>query len=122
MGIMASYNYQVGQLLLGVEGDFHGRTVGERFPYGARQMGQLDPRAPQLRCRSRPVLCERRRRVRLERDLNPFAGISIGGDGTRVGWTIGAGLDYAFTNNWFTGLEHRYSRTNPSHLYIRYRS
>jgi hypothetical protein len=69
-----------------------------------------------------PVLCERRRRVRIERDLNPFAGISIGGDGTLVGWTIGAGLDYALTNNWFTGLEYRYSRTNPSHLYIRYRS
>jgi outer membrane immunogenic protein len=27
-----------------------------------------------------------------------------------VGWTVGAGLDYAFTNNWFTGLEYRYSQ------------
>ena len=40
----------------------------------------------------------------------PTTGISIGGDGTRVGWTVGAGLDYAFTNNWFTGLEYRYSQ------------
>ena len=35
----------------------------------------------------------------------PSTGITIGGDDTRVGWTVGAGFDYAFTNNWFTGLE-----------------
>ena len=40
----------------------------------------------------------------------PSTGISIGSNGTRVGWTVGAGLDYAFTNNWFTGLEYRYSQ------------
>ena len=40
----------------------------------------------------------------------PFTGISVGGDGTRVGWTVGAGFDYAFTNNWFAGLEYRYSQ------------
>ena len=40
----------------------------------------------------------------------PLTGISIGGDDTRVGWTAGAGLDYAFTNNWFTGVEYRYSQ------------
>ena len=40
----------------------------------------------------------------------PLTGISVGGDGTRVGWTVGAGFDYAFTNNWFTGLEYRYSQ------------
>ena len=28
-GILAGYNYQVGQLVLGVEGDFQGWTVGE---------------------------------------------------------------------------------------------
>ncbi len=40
----------------------------------------------------------------------PTTGISIGGDGTRPGWTVGAGIDYAFTNNWFTGIEYRYSQ------------
>ena len=40
----------------------------------------------------------------------PSTGITIGGDDTRVGWTVGAGFDYAFTNNWFTGLEYRYSQ------------
>ena len=40
----------------------------------------------------------------------PFTGIWIGGDDTRFGWTVGAGLDYAFTDNWFTGVEYRYSQ------------
>ena len=40
----------------------------------------------------------------------PTTGISIGGDDMRVGWTVGAGIDYAFTNNWFTGFEYRYSQ------------
>ena len=26
------------------------------------------------------------------------------------GWTAGGGIDYAFTNNWFTGIEYRYSQ------------
>jgi hypothetical protein len=40
----------------------------------------------------------------------PFTGISIGGEDARVGWTVGAGLDYAFANNWFAGVEYRYSQ------------
>ena len=40
----------------------------------------------------------------------PTTGTSIGGDGTRSGWTVGGGIDYAFTNNWFTGIEYRYSQ------------
>jgi outer membrane immunogenic protein len=27
-----------------------------------------------------------------------------------LGWTAGGGIDYAFTNNWFTGIEYRYSQ------------
>jgi outer membrane immunogenic protein len=38
-------------------------------------------------------------------------GYSYGaGDSTRVGWTLGAGAEYAITNNWITGLEYRYSQ------------
>jgi outer membrane immunogenic protein len=71
-------------------------------------MGRLDSWAARLRCRSRPFVCDGWGGVRIDREI-PFTGISIGGDGTRVGWTVEAGLDYAFTNNWFTGIEYRYS-------------
>ena len=48
----------------------------------------------------------------------PTTGISFGGDDTRVGWTVGAGLDYAFTNNWFTGVEYRYSQFQSKILHL----
>jgi len=71
-GILAGYNYQVGQLVLGVEGDFVGWTVGKiRYTaitgdfLTAHSKGRLDPRAARLRRRSRTVLCDGRRRVRL---------------------------------------------------------
>ena len=40
----------------------------------------------------------------------PLTGISVGGNDVRVGWTVGAGVDYAITNDWYTGLEYRYSQ------------
>lgn len=30
------------------------------------------------------------------------------GSHSRTGWTIGAGVDYAFTNNWVAGLQYKY--------------
>jgi outer membrane immunogenic protein len=105
-GILGGYNYQVGQLVLGVEGDFVGWTVGKirytsvtgdfltaHSKWGGSIRGRLGCAAF----------------VSTETSI-PFTGISIGGDDTRVGWTVGAGLDYAFTNNWFTGLEYRFSQ------------
>src|SRR4249920_1566629 len=97
-GAMAGYNYQLGQLVLGIEGDFQGWTVGQirytaitgdfitgRSKWGGSVRGRLGYAAD-------------------------HALFYVGGDGARAGWTVGAGLDYAFTNNWFTGLEYRYSQ------------
>ena len=47
------------------------------------------------------------------RDVGAGAAVArrrIGGDDMRLGWTVGGGFDYAFTNNWFTGVEYRYSQ------------
>jgi outer membrane immunogenic protein len=30
------------------------------------------------------------------------------GGGSRTGWTIGVGLDYAITNNWIAGIQYKY--------------
>ncbi len=117
-GILSGYNYQVGQVVLGLEGDFTGWTVGKvrytaitgdfltaHSKWGGSIRGRLGYAA------DRALLYMTGGAAFISNETSiPTTGISIGGDGTRVGWTVGAGLDYAFTNNWFTGIEYRYSQ------------
>ena len=117
-GILAGYNYQIGQLVLGVEGYFQGWTVGE-IRYTAitgdfltahsKWGGSIRGRLGYAVDRALLYVSGGAAFVSNETSI-PLTGISIGGDGTRVGWTVGAGIDYAFTNNWFAGLEYRYSQ------------
>jgi outer membrane immunogenic protein len=117
-GLLSGYNYQMGQLVLGVEGDFTGWTVGEirytaitgdfltaHSKWGGSIRGRLGYAA------DRALLYVTGGAAFASNETSiPFTGISIGGDGTRWGWTVGGGLDYAITNNWFTGIEYRYSQ------------
>ena len=117
-GILSGYNYQVGQVVLGVEGDFTGWTVG-KIRYTAitgdfltahsKWGGSIRGRLGYAADRALFYLTGGAAFVSNETSI-PTTGISIGGDGTRLGWTVGGGLDYAFTNNWFTGIEYRYSQ------------
>jgi outer membrane immunogenic protein len=117
-GVLGGYNYQIGQLVLGVEGDFAGWTVGTirytavtgdfltaHSKWGGSIRGRLGYAADRalLYVTGGAAFASNVTSV-------PTTGISIGGDGTRVGWTAGAGIDYALTNNWFTGLEYRYAQ------------
>jgi outer membrane immunogenic protein len=117
-GVLAGYNYQVGNVVLGIEGDFQGWTVGKirytaitgdfltaHSKWGGSVRGRLGYAA------DRVMLYLSGGAAFLSSETSiPTTGISFGGDDTRVGWTAGAGIDYAFTNNWFTGLEYRYSQ------------
>jgi outer membrane immunogenic protein len=117
-GILAGYNYQMGQVVLGVEGDFAGWTVGKirytaitgdfltaHSKWGGSIRGRLGFAA------DRALFFVTGGAAFISNETSiPTTGISVGGDDTRVGWTAGAGIDYAFTNNWFTGLEYRYSQ------------
>ena len=117
-GILAGYNYQAGNVVLGVEGDFEGWTVGKirytsitgdfltaHSKWGGSVRGRLGFAAD----RALFYVAGGAAFVSSKTSI-PTTGISIGGDDTRVGWTVGAGIDYAFTNNWFTGVEYRYSQ------------
>jgi outer membrane immunogenic protein len=117
-GVLAGYNYQIGNIVLGVEGDFEGWTVGKirytaitgdfltaHSKWGGSVRGRLGYAADRVLL----YISGGAAFVSTETSI-PTTGISIGGDDTRVGWTVGAGLDYAFTNNWFTGFEYRYSQ------------
>ena len=82
-----------------------------RFPYGAQQMGCASIRGRLDYAADHALFYLTGGAAFVSNETSvPTTGISIGGDGTRVGWTVGLGLDYAFTNNWFTGIEYRYSQ------------
>jgi outer membrane immunogenic protein len=117
-GILSGYNYQIGQLVLGAEGDFTGWTVGkvrytsitgDFLTAHSKWSGSVRGRLGYAADRALFYLTGGAAFISNETSI-PLTGISIGGDGTRLGWTVGAGLDYAFTNNWFTGIEYRYSQ------------
>lgn len=117
-GVLAGYNYQIGQLVLGIEGDFEGWTVG-KIRYTAvtgdfltaqsKWGGSIRGRLGYAVDHALFYVTGGAAFVSNETSI-PTTGISVGGDGTRVGWTAGGGLDYAFTNNWFAGVEYRYSQ------------
>jgi len=103
---------------LGVEGEFSGFTVGkERFTavtgdfitahskWGGSIRGRLGYAA------DRALFYMTGGAALLSTNTSATGtGYSIGSDGTRWGWTVGAGIDYAFAEHWFTGIEYRYSQ------------
>jgi len=117
-GLLGGYNYQLGNLVLGVEGDFIGWTVG-KIRYTAitgdfitaysKWGGSIRGRLGYTADRALFYVTGGAAFVSNETSI-PTTSFSIGGDGTRLGWTVGGGLDYAITNNWFTGIEYRYSQ------------
>src|SRR6476660_6965610 len=125
-GVLGGYNYQVGQQVLGVEGDFQGWTVGQmrytavtgdfltaRSKWGGSVRGRLGYAADHA------LLYVTGGAAFVSNETSiPSTGITIGGDDTRVGWTVGAGFDYAFTKGSNTATR----STRPRPLRIRYRS
>ena len=117
-GLLAGYNYQFGSLVLGIEGDFQGWTAGE-IRYTAvtgdfltahsKWGGSIRGRLGFAFDRALFYLAGGAAFVSNETSI-PTTGISVGDGGTRLGWTVGGGIDYAITNNWFTGIEYRYSQ------------
>ena len=123
-GLLAGYNYQAGNVVLGVEGDIQGWTAGDirytavtgnfltaHTKWGGSIRGRLGFAAD----RALFYVTGGAAFASLHTWI-PTTNLSFGGDGARPGWTVGGGIDYAFTNNWFTGIEYRYSRFEPKNL------
>jgi outer membrane immunogenic protein len=117
-GALAGYNYQTGNLVLGVEGDLQGWTIGtirytavtgDFLTAHSKWGGSIRGRLGFAADRALFYLTGGAASVS-NRTSIPTTGISFGGDGSRWGWTAGGGIDYAITNNWFAGIEYRYSQ------------
>ncbi|HEY5797383.1 MAG TPA: outer membrane protein [Bosea sp. (in: a-proteobacteria)] len=119
VGLLVGYNYQIGQLVLGAEID------GSAFITGKQRFTAL---TGDLITAHTNWVGSARLRVGYAFDrfmIYATGGLALAdakskvtgtgysygaGDGARVGWTLGAGAEYAITNNWIAGLEYRYSQ------------
>ena len=128
-GVHAGYNYQIGSLVVGIEGDVEGlfgddddddfngvlvnaanQVIGFSF-----NSNTLDWQGS---IRGRVGFAFDRALVYATGGF-AFGGVSGGfagggllndGDDTITGWTLGAGVEYAFTNNLTTRVEYRYTQ------------
>ena len=122
-GVHAGYNYQIGSFVLGVEGDVEGvfgdddddlvivGPDGVVFTNYGFAGNALDWQGS---IRARAGFAFDRALIYATGGF-AFAGVSgsfgllDSGDDNLTGWTLGAGIEYAFTNNLTTRLEYRYT-------------
>ena len=123
-GGQVGFNYQTGMFVLGVEGDVSwadikgGSTTGPLLlaPLGANFNTNVDWTATltgRARPRVRPLAGLRQGRCRLgaRHATTPTSTPSRARSSwteTRIGWTVGAGVEYAFAPNWIGKLEYNY--------------
>jgi len=118
-GAHVGYNYQVNQLVFGLEGDVDGTGISKSVfdPVTATTFGTRIPVEGSVRGR---VGYAWDRALFYATGGAAFADLEhsyIGGIGApyyntssgRVGWTVGGGVEYAITNNWSVRGEYRYS-------------
>jgi len=122
------YNYQVNQWVLGIEGSVDGTSISKTFIPGTVFPAVLGfPGAFGVSYQtSVPIEGSIRGRLGVAWDRVllyatggvAFAGVnatystpfaSVSQSTTRVGWTVGGGVEYAVTNNWSVFAEYRYS-------------
>jgi outer membrane immunogenic protein len=122
-GGQVGFNYQTGMFVLGVEGDFSwadikgGSTIGPVIgaPLGANFDTTVDFTSTLT---GRLGLAFDRWLVygkggvawahdKYSTNFYTFPG-TVGIDETRIGWTVGAGVEYAFAPNWSGKIEYNY--------------
>jgi len=117
-GLFAGYNYQINQFVLGAEVDGNFLIAGKER-YTAATGDAITAHTDWLgSARLRAGYAFDRLLIYATGGL-AFAspnstvtgtGYSYGaGNGTRFGWTLGVGAEYAFTDHWIAGLEYRYT-------------
>jgi outer membrane immunogenic protein len=118
-GIHAGYNYQMGMFVLGAEADlwYNNLNANTYVLNGAGIMKTELGWQGSIRARGG---------VAVDRALffvtagvaigDPSTSVTLVGNGatisgsdTRAGYTLGAGVEYAFTNNWIGKVEYRYT-------------
>lgn len=123
-GAHVGYNYQANQWVIGLEGSVDGTSLSKTSVPGTN--GFFFPAGGVSFTTSSPVQGSIRGRLGIAWDralIYATGGAAFGGfnatystpigytslSSTRVGWTVGGGIQYAVTNNWSVYAEYRYS-------------
>jgi outer membrane immunogenic protein len=117
LGGYAGYNWQSGAWVFGVEGDINAVWNDETFDGGL--LGDVDVGADYLASlRGRVGYAVDRALIfatagvaftQMSAEADVFNGFAnLNADQSFTGWTVGAGAEYAFTDNWVGRLEYRY--------------
>jgi outer membrane immunogenic protein len=114
-GAYAGYNWQSGAWVFGVEGDINGVWNDETVsigPFdvdvGSDYLASLRGRVGYAFDRALIFATGGVAFTDASAESDAFGGVSLDADDSLTGWTIGAGGEYAFTDNWIGRLEYRY--------------
>jgi outer membrane immunogenic protein len=114
-GAHIGYNYQIGQFVAGIEGDVNGSNYNGSNTFGGLAYSTTDDVDGSVRGRLG---------IAWDRALIYATGGAAFGNfrnqyaagpaldtvwNTRVGWTVGGGIEYAIDNNWSLRAEYRYT-------------
>ena len=114
-GAHVGYNYQIGMIVAGLEGDIEGSSYNgsQGIPGAAlKTTSNFDSSIRgRLGFAFDRALIYSTGGVAFAQFRNQFFAGGLADDQTtwRAGWTLGAGLEYAITNNWSVRAEYRYT-------------
>ena len=115
-GGYVGYNWQSGAWVFGAEGDFNGlwndQTFAGPFPtsvdIGTDWLASIRGRVGYAADRTLIFATAGVGWTEASSDINFGGGATLSGSDTFVGWTLGGGVEYAFTDNWIGRVEYRY--------------
>ena len=104
-GAHIGYLYQTGPAVLGLEGDVEGTTI-KNSGLRASLRGRLGFAADRalFYVTGGGALANQNYTL-----FSPFTGFNTNASATKLGWTVGGGVEYAFAPNWSARVEYRYS-------------
>ncbi len=126
VGGKIGYNYQFGQFVAGIEGagaavfnsgsHLSGGPPGELYHTRQDFAGDIVGKAGMAFDRFLPYVKGGVAFAGLtDMHFIPLAGGSV--STARAGWTVGAGIDYAITDNWILGVDYAYSDFGTGHYF-----
>lgn len=117
-GVHLGYNVQFNSLVVGLVGDIEASGVRGTFnfangdQYRTRQnwQGSLRGRLGFAADRAHFYVTGGLAYSDIQHSILNFGtGVRVTSGGGRAGWTLGAGMEYAFTPNWIASIEYRYT-------------